>query len=102
METAICTTGQPGCDQTNLRAKLRYYGFPSYKLKPVKTNIDGERVMVRITLALFDTDDPEHYVVKGGEITQRFVESGIWQGAIQNVKPSIEAPYPAGLTGSTG
>lgn len=60
--------------------------------------MDGREITVSISLALLSPDNPEHYVVPGGNITQRFVESGVWRGAIQNVTTSTHLVYPGTIS----
>lgn len=95
--TPLCAMGALGCDTSTLRATLRYFTYPSYKLQPTPTRVDGvEEVLVRITLV--PGNFARYYTVPGGYVTQRKVETGFWQGAVQNVTRPTHVVYPGTIS----
>nr|WP_298723021.1 hypothetical protein [uncultured Steroidobacter sp.] len=95
--TPLCSIGQLGCDVATQRAILRYFSYPSYKLQPTPTAVNGvEEVLVRITIV--PGNFARYYTIPGGYITQRFVTSGFWLDAVQNVTRPAHVVYPGTIS----
>lgn len=97
VQTQICTLGSPGCSVGHLNELLRWFSYPSFRLQPTMTRVDSvEHVLVWISTSAVWYHNS--YVVPGGTITQRFLNGGYWQGAIQNVTDTTHIVYPGAIT----
>lgn len=99
VKTKVCSVGQPNCDliATNSYSYkgLRAFTYPSYKLQETYTAVDGSPVSVYVPLTgPFQLDNPDAYTMYFGTITQRFVGSGYWKDAVQNVTTPSHTVYP--------
>lgn len=88
VKTPICTIGEQGCDMetllTDSHSVTRFFTRPSRKMWPdwtVVNNIERESAFVAYPWFI---DDPRKYVIQVGYITQNFLTSGNWPGAIEN------------------
>lgn len=100
VRSKLCETGQPNCNLTAANdyahRGLRAFTYPSYKLRPSYTPIDGSELWVYVPpyYAPYRVFDPNAFTWPFGKITQRFVQSGYWEGGVQNVTTEDHFVYP--------
>jgi hypothetical protein len=96
VSTELCRQGTPGCEATHLANLLRWFSYPSFQLKPLRTQVDyTERLWAFITLAPLG---PSAYVVPAGQIKQRLVTPPFGSGAVQNVTQDNHLVFPGAIT----
>ncbi|MGL6159609.1 hypothetical protein [Microbulbifer sp.] len=92
--TKICDSGSPNCNKGFVKSNaLRYFSYPSWRLEPTYTQLDGESVLVYIS----PLSVPETFMVPGGTVTQHELQ-GTWRGAIQNITEVTHVVYPGTIS----
>lgn len=93
----VCDVGQQACNVVNASSYsykgLRAFTFPSYKLEPTFTPVDGSELSVYVAPP-GSTDNPDAFTIGFGIVTQRMVQTGYWTDGIQNVTTPQHWVYP--------
>lgn len=98
VQTTLCAVGDTGCTDAHLSDLLRWFSFPSLRLKPVHTQVDGIET-VYVWISVLGSWNPDLYVLPGGTVNQHFLASPqFWQGGIQNVTRPTHIVYPGTIT----
>jgi len=101
--TRICTLSQANCTLAIVRDNVfRRFSYPAFKLAPTLTTINPPpgpypTLMAFVTAPGAD-GSPGNYILPAGLITQKFVYSQPWEGAIQNVTTVAHISYPGTIS----
>ena len=97
VRSKVCDIGQPACNVVNASSYsymgLRAFTFPSRKLEPTYTPVDGSELTVYVSVPQL-VNNPDAYTLPFGRITQRMVQTGYFAEAIQNVTTPQHWVYP--------
>jgi hypothetical protein len=97
VRTKLCKVGQPSCNlvaaNSYLYMGLRAFTYPSQRLQPTYTAVDGSQLTVYVPLP-WKVNNPDAFVAPFGRITQRFAQSGYWAEGVQNVTTPEHWVYP--------
>lgn len=98
VRTRICGLSEANCNMAVVRDDAgRSFSYPAFMLRRHFTPIPGPAVTAYITAPAL-TSVAVAYVIPAGPITQRFVESGQWVGATQNITQVNHVVYPGTIS----
>ncbi|WIO74757.1 hypothetical protein QP938_02300 [Porticoccaceae bacterium LTM1] len=86
VKTFVCPELTPGCTLGQVNSSLRYFSYPSRRLLPELTRIDGqEELIAHVPIPPQFTNISSLYLKEIGPVTQEYVGSTDWPHAFQNL-----------------